>query len=176
MNCNESTPFEFFEYTIHEIQSISNGCWPWSNVSVSEWIDATHFVRRIPQLREVRHYLTLIISFIGTFGSLLTIVVLWRKAIIGKESFYLWMFIIGVLDLLFNLLYLIVAFCITEFSHQVQFSYAAMKMATVLVSLFSSLSLASDVCALILTVERYLVICHPTLVVLWATMGGTRRV
>lgn len=86
---------------------------------------------------------------IGIISSILTVITLWQKVATDKNIFFILMVAIAILDLFFNCGFIYIR------CSPLSFPRAVMK------GLVFSSSLASDLCALVLTAERYLVLCWP---------------
>jgi hypothetical protein len=89
-----------------------------------------------------------IICPFGILSSLLGLCSLWKKSFKEKNEFFVLMFIISFLDLLFNCLYLV-------------YKWATPTVSDLTQGPVYTVSLASDLCTLCLTLERYLSLCYP---------------
>jgi hypothetical protein len=90
----------------------------------------------------------LIVCPFGILSSILALCALWKKFITERNAFFVLMSAISLLDLLFNILYPVT-------------KWGTPDVAILTVGPLYSISLASDLCTLCLTAERYLALCHP---------------
>lgn len=91
-----------------------------------------------------------IICPIGIASSILCLCSLWKRFRTEKQTFFVLMFVVSILDLTFNVLYLVN-------------KWGPRLIAVITMGPVYSVSLASDLCVLTLTVERYLGLCWPAL-------------
>lgn len=108
-----------------------------ANSSLALWVDTA----RCPA--------TIAACPIGIVSSVLSIISLWRKVVSEKNVFYISMTTVAILDLFFNCTFIYVKCGQPTYPKAIStgFVYSA--------------SLASDLCALALTAERYTVLCWP---------------
>lgn len=105
----------------------------------------------IPWQTQAQRVSGLIICPIGIISSLLSMGSLWRKITVDKNIFFSIMLIIACLDLLFNCGYL-----------YIRGSNPPKSLTKyIFIGLTYSTSLAADLCALALTIERYLALSWP---------------
>lgn len=109
------------------------------NGSTVSWTDAAGFIA------------PLVISPIGILSGILSICALHRKFKTERSTFFVSMMLIAIFDLIFNILFMIFSLMTDETSWLYIFSGAFVF----------TISLASDLCALALTIDRYVALRWP---------------
>lgn len=165
MACNSSlTPTDWFELNLDFLIRTTEveDCWPWLNIT-KEDITGNQSLRNMNIVLKIVQVSILVISPIGIIGSLCSIFAVWRKTFKAKERFYAWMFAVAVNELLFNVLYIFVALRFGYlFENVYKYSYWATKVMCIMAGIVYAFSLSADLCTLVLTVDRFIVICKPT--------------
>lgn len=170
MTCNQSSS-DWFEYEAYENFLAENCTWPWINIDVDQWVAAISPLRLKSSMSNLDQLFVLAIVPLGILGSFFCICVLWRKAFKKRKRFYVWMILIAFLDLLFCTLYIPDAISWGElFESTYKYNYIGTEACCILEGVIYGASLASDLCALALTIERFLAICRPTM-----TSGFNRK-
>lgn len=96
----------------------------------------------------VSRLIALVLCPTGIVSSILTMCTLWANLIKQKNSFFIMMFTISVLDSLFNITYIV-----HKWGDTLTFAVVG--------GITFSVSLASDLCAFLLTLEKYAALCWP---------------
>lgn len=162
MACNQ-TADQWLNAAIFTGQPILDDCaWPWMYISADQFVSQAHRLHFRKYLGYVYQVGILITCAIGLCSSMCSLFAVWRKATKKRERFYIWMLIIAILDLHFSILYVPVVLAWNFlFPNVFRFSYILTDMVRVLKGAVYGLSMAADLCALALTIERFFVICKP---------------
>lgn len=158
----------------YENDLLTLDCWPWSNVTKDQWLTQAPKFRSLILLLDYVQPLMLVIAPLGLLGSLCSVLAVWRRAITKKEPFFIWMLLIGLADLLFCASYIPVLLGYYDgkvVDNVYKYSYWGTVIASILPGFTSGFSLASDLCILALTIERYIGVCKPAYS---ASQNGTR--
>lgn len=140
-----------------------NACWPWTHATLDDWEPITEHSRRINLLLTCVQTTVLACAPIGVIGSILGLIALWRKAVRNKEHFFIFMFVIAVLELVFNSFYFFTSFVFGFlFPNLYQYSYSVTELSRWVGGVGGSASLEADMCTLVLTVERSVVLSSST--------------
>lgn len=159
-SCNNSA-LDWFAYPALYLEQCSDS-WPWANITVGDWRFVIEQLQRPVSLQSSDPIVFLTIAPLGIIGSICSVVSLWRKAVVNKEHFYIWMLLVALMDLIFNMCSILYALSYdTQFSNIYKYSYDGTVFSIVLYGLMAGSSLAADLCALALAMERYWAICKP---------------
>lgn len=166
MNCTSNISAPDWFYFRPEVLSdiIANSCWPWTQISASDWTKiSSETLANIFICDILNQLVVLIISPIGIISSVCSALSVWRKVTVDKERFYVYMLIIAIFDLIFCLFCIPVALSYgAMFPNVYLYSYIGSAASRIIASAVYSASLAADLCTLILSFERFLAICKPT--------------
>lgn len=140
----------------------TNSTWPYTVVSKSEFYSVVS--KLINQ--QLTHLSVLRVSGYTTSGvsivfSALLIGTFWKKTFVEKNAFFAAMTFISLLDLLFCIFNLFLTIWFRSFRNYGSISFVAMWAMLVVRGLVYTTSLASDMCALFLTLERYMSVVKP---------------
>lgn len=131
-------------------------CWPWESITRDEWSDINKNAMTALSIRVVgENIAALCVCPVGIIGSLIAAASVWNRAFTKRERFYRWMFVLTVIDFLFNLSYL--SHCLangTLFPSMRSYKYVDTQIICRLKGIAVGLSLASDVCTLCMSTER----------------------
>lgn len=164
-----SHPEKWFDLSEADFENATSGTnpelWPFTNVSKSEFLYLLKHLRNT-KAQAGEKGLQIYASLLGGIGSVFTIlliITLYRKAFTEKISFYKIMITISILDFVFCFLDTFYNAFYRGFKLYGSSSHGAMWLMLVFRGLVYSFSLASDMCTVALTLERYLAVTKPQL-------------
>lgn len=166
MNCTVGIAApDWFYFRPEDLSEIiaNISCWPWTRIGLSDWSRInSKTLANIFITGAINQVFSLIIAPIGVISSVCSALSVWRKATVEKERFYVYMLIIAFFDLFFCVLCIPVVLGFgTAFPNVYQYSYFGLVACRVFASVILAMSLAADMCTLMLTFERFMVICKP---------------
>lgn len=138
-------------------------CWPWMHITPDQWTHLLKCYVSSISIFPIEQMYFLIMAPVGIFGSVCSIIVTYRKAFFVKERFYVWMFLIALFDLLFSLILILEGLGFNAlFPNPYRYNYLASKIILcIFTGIVFGFSISTDVMTLILTIERYFLLCHP---------------
>lgn len=151
------------EENIRSYIALPNFTWPFNRISESQFFELYGTIgdKHLDQ-KTLRLYASVICA-LGFILTALLIGTLWRKTFVEKNTFYRAMMVVSVFDLAFNLLGLPMNICHRTFRISGSTSHDAMRILILIRGLNFVVGLASDICTVILTLERYLAVDKPQL-------------
>lgn len=139
--------------------STPGSAWPFSNISKIDFLNLQSSLNK-DYIKNILRIPSLIIASIGILCSPLLIGSVWRKAIKEKNDFYIAMLIIAIIDLIFNLLSLAYSIWYRPYQIDGSTNFVSIWILIFVRGLQYTFSLASDICTIAVTFERYLSISN----------------
>lgn len=162
MNASLAHPEEWLWISKEQAEDlVSQSFWPFQNVSMDQMYNLTHMLNVNKNLHSIVKIIGSTIPSFGIISSLLLIGTCWRKSIKERNPFFAAMMLIAILDLIFNILDTIFNLCYRTWKNSGFWSPGLMWVIASFRGTAYSTSLASDICALLATLERYLAISKP---------------
>lgn len=135
---------------------LNNVSWPFPNVTQTQFFELLQSMGTRTKTNSFLHIAGTLIAAAGIVCTVLLICSLWRKAVAQKNSFYIFMLVIAFIDLIFNLMCMLHHSFYKIYKLTGHPSYFVMYYLLANKGVMFYTSCASDLCAVLLTLERYI--------------------